>query len=169
MSYCKDNDITEKFSNVTLPQTIVVANYRNAAYNRINARLRRIYIVPIVSTDAIDQAILQSIEANIAAGRVLLAVATLHEVENVHEYGKLLISQGEKELKELEEETVVLSSGAARDTDDSDEGIESARILGGAADDYPTFDRPMSGIENDALEGKVDSEKYNELEDTKTV
>jgi hypothetical protein len=146
----------------------VIANYRTRAYNRINARLRKVYVIPIVSTDATDIGFLQNIEANLAAGNILLAVATLNEAENLHEYGKSLIDKAEKELDELSEEEIVLSSLAIRDTDDSDEAVDPPAILGGASDEYATFERPMSGIENDALEGKVDSEKYSELEDTKT-
>lgn len=168
-TYSKDGDVSENLANVTMPSDLVIENFRTEAYNHINARLRNIYVVPVVSDDATDQAILQSIEAKRAAGRMLLAVATLHEVENVSEYGKLLVAEANKEIDELKKEEVVLSSSATRDTDDSDEAIDVPIIQGGAADDYSTFDRPMSGIENDAVEGKVDAEKYDELEDVKTV
>jgi hypothetical protein len=168
-TYSLDGNVSEKFANITIPPDIIVYNFRLDAYNRINAKLRKIYVVPIVSTDATDIGILKSIESNLASGNILLAVATLHEVENVHEYGKLLIAKAEKELDELVNEEMVLSSGVTRDADDSDEVIDPPILQGGAADDYSTFDRPMSGIANDAIEGKVDAEAYNELEDTKTI
>lgn len=161
--------MTEKLSQVTIPADMVVDNFRSNAYNRINAKIRAIYTVPVASSDATDMAILKDIEANLAAGRLLLAVATLHEMENVSEYGKLLIEQGEKELKELAEEIVVLSSGAARDADDSDEAVDPPQILGQSPDEEATFARPMSGVENDMIEGKVDAEAYNELEDNRTI
>jgi hypothetical protein len=168
-TYSKDNDISDKLSSVTLPTTLVIENYRKDAYNRINAKLRRIYIVPISSSDTTDQGVLCSIESNLSAGNILLAVATLHEVENVHEYGKLLIAKAESELKELTDEIVVLSLKAERDADDSDDVIDPPILKGNASDDYATFDRPMSGIENDAIEGVIDSKKYNSLEDNKTI
>lgn len=168
-TYAKDGDVSENLSNITMPADMVIDNFRVEAYNHINARLRKIYIVPVVSADATDVAVLKSIEAKRAAGRILIAVTTLHEVENVSEYGKVLITEAKNELKELEQEMVVLSSEAVRDTDDSDEAIDSPTITGNAADDYATFDRPMSGIENDAIDGKIDSEKYNSLEDNKTI
>ena len=168
-TYSVDGDVSEKLANVKISSDIVIANFRTASYNRINARLRKLYTVPVVSTDAIDVAILKSIEAYLTAGRVLVAVSTLHEMENVSEYGKILIRQGEDELKDLTTEVVVLSSGAERNTDDSDDAIDPPRLLGNAPDSYATFDRPMSGTANDAVEGVVDSENYNSLEDNKTV
>lgn len=168
-TYSKDGDVSEKLANIKISSDIVIDNFRKSAYNRINARLRKLYVVPVVSTDDIDIAILKSIEANITAGRILIAVATLHEVENVSEYGKLLIQQGESELKDLTEEIIVLSTSAERDADDSDEAVNPPLILGSSADEYSTFDRPMSGIENDAIEGKVDAEEYSELYDIKTL
>lgn len=168
-TYCKDADVSENLSNVTLPADLVVDNFRKEAYNHINARLRSIYVVPIDSTDEIDQAILQSIEAKRAAGRILIAVATLHEMENISEYGKALMLEARIELDNLKKESVVLSLSAERDTDDSDEIIDGPRITGQAPDKEQTFGRPFSGIENDNVEGKVDSEKYNSLEDNKVL
>ena len=168
-TYSIDNDVSENLSYITVPSGIVVDSFRVEAYNHINSRIRKIYTVPVDSADITDIAILKSIESKRSAGRILLAVATVHEVENVSEYGKLLINEAKNEIKDLEDEKVVLSIDAERDTDDSDEVIDPPIITGSAADDYPTFDRPMSGIENDAIEGKVDSEKYNELEDNKRI
>lgn len=168
-TYCTDADVSEKLSNVTIPTDMQIESFRTAAYNRINAKLRRLYVVPIATTDVTDLGVLESIEANIAAGRLLMAVATLHEIESVSEYAKTLIAQGNSELNELLDEKVVLSEEAERATTTADDAIDPPRILGGASDDYATFDRPMSGIENDAIEGKVDSEKYNSLEDNLTL
>jgi len=168
-TYSRDGDVSENLSNVTMPVDMVIDNFRVEAYNHINAGLRSLYTVPVTSTDAIDVSILRSVEAKRTAGRILMAVATIHEVENVSEYAKELLSEAKIELDALRNEEITLSSEAERDTDDSDEVIDPPRILGQAPDAEQTFGRPMSGIENDAIEGVVDSKPYNSQEDNKSV
>jgi len=168
-TYSTDGDVTAKFSNITLPADLVVENYRKEAFHQINASIRKLYTVPVVSTDETDKGLLRSIEANLSAGQILLAIATVNEVENVHEYGKLLVDKAENALKYLSTEKTVLSSEAERDTDDSDEIINFPTITGQAPDTYGTFDRPMSGIQNDAIEGVVDSKAYSSLTDNSTI
>ena len=168
-TYSTDNDVSRKLAQVTISSNIIISDFRIEAYNLINAKIRNLYIVPVESTDDTDKGILKSIESSLTAGNILLAVATLHEVDNVHEYGKILINRANQSIRDLVSQKIVLSKNAARDTDDSDEIIDPPIIEGEAPDSYATFDRPMSGIENDAIEGKVDSKKYNSLEDTKTI
>ena len=168
-TYSTDSVVNELLSGVNLPSGVVVDNFRVEAYNNINASLRKIYIVPIESTDTTDVAILKSIESKRSAGRVLMAVATLHEMENLSEYGQFLLEESEKELDKLRKEDLILSIEATRDTDDSDEVIDPPVLSGNAPDEYSTFGRPMSGIENDAIDGVIDSEEYNSLEDNKTL
>jgi hypothetical protein len=169
MTYSIDSDIRSKFSHLTIPSGILVGNFREAAYNRVNAKLRKIYEVPITSIDITDQAVLKEIESNIAAGKIIMSVSTSDELTDIHQYGESLVKEGEFNIKELLKEDMVLSSLATRDADDSDETIDPPKILGSSADEHSTFDRPMSGIENDAIEGKVDAEEYSELNDTKTI
>ena len=101
-TYSIDNDVSENLSYITVPSGIVVDSFRVEAYNHINSRIRKIYTVPVDSADITDIAILKSIESKRSAGRILLAVATVHEVENVSEYGKLLINEAKNEIKDLE-------------------------------------------------------------------
>jgi hypothetical protein len=168
-TYCIDSDVNIKLSNIKVASGIVTETFRVGAFNRINAKLRKLYIVPVVSTDDTDIGLLKGIESNIAAGRLLLSVSTINELENAHAYALELIKQGEGELKELVSEDLVLSAEAERDTDDSDEAVNPPFILGHAPDANSTFNRPMSGIENDAIDGIVDSGVYNSLYDNKTV
>jgi hypothetical protein len=167
-TYSIDNDVAEKYSHLTIPSGLSVPAYRDNAYNIINANLRKLYVVPIDSTNAVDLGYLKIIESELAAGKIIQAVATVHEAEGIHEYGETLIKSAEEFLGKLIDENIILS-GATRDTDDSSDVVNAPIIHGSSADDYAAFDRPMSGIENDAIEGKVDSEEYNELEDTKTI
>ena len=167
-TYSKDNDVERKYSHLTIPTKVTIADFQNDAYNYINSRLRKLYKIPIDSTDDTDKGILKLIEASLAAGNVLMAVAAVHEADGVHKYGKSLVDSAEEKLEMLENQEIVLT-GATRDSDSADDIANAPLMSGSSADDYSTFDRPMSGIENDAIEAIVDSEAYNEVEDTKTL
>ena len=168
MSYSNDKDVSSKYSHLKISSDVVVKEYREEAYNEINMKISSLYAIPIDSTNVHDLAYLKSIEARLAAGNILIAISTVDELEDVHEYGKFLIDQAYKKIEELLKQTIILK-GATKDTDKSDNLIDAGKLQGSAADTYSTFDRPISGIENDAIEGKVDSEKYNSLEDNKEV
>lgn len=165
ITYSNDSDVTSKYAHLTIPVNITVEEYREEAFRLINVRIRALYSLPMDTTDENDLAYLKSIESRMAAGNILIAVASVAERENVHEYGKLLIDQAEEKLQKLIDQEIVLK--AAKDTDASDDVIDPPKLQGSAADEYGTFDRVMSGIENDAIEGIVDSENYNAIEDTK--
>jgi hypothetical protein len=167
-TYSKDNDVEKKYSHLTIPTKVAIADFQDDAYNYINGRLRKLYTVPIVSSDNTDKGILKLIEASLAAGNILMAVAAVHEADGVHKYGQSLVDLAEEKLTMLEDQEMVLT-GAPRDADSSDDVANAPLMSGSSADDYATFDRPMSGIENDAIEGTVDSEKYNEVEDNVTL
>jgi hypothetical protein len=167
-TYSKDNDVERKYSHLTIPTKVTIADFQDDAYNYINSRLRKLYKIPIDSTDDTDKGILKLIEASLAAGNVLMAVAAVHEADGVHKYGKSLVDSAEDKLEMLENQEIVLT-GATRDSDSSDDIANAPLMSGSSADDFSTFDRPMSGIENDAIEGEVDAEAYNEVEDTKTI
>lgn len=168
MSYSNDKDVASKYSHLKISSDVVVKDYREEAYNEINMRISNLYVIPIDSTDTNDTAYLKAIESRLAAGNILIAVSTVDELEDVHEYGKFLIEQAFNKIDELIKQTVILK-GATKDTDKSDNLIDAGKLQGSAADEHSTFDRPISGIENDAVEGVVDSEEYNSLEDNKEV
>jgi hypothetical protein len=167
-TYSNDKDVASKYSHLKISSNVIVKDYREEAYNDINMKLRSLYAIPIDSTDSNDLAYLKSIESRLSAGNILIAVSTVDQLKEVHEYGKFLIDQAYKKLGAIMKEEIILT-GATKDTDKSDNVIDPPVIQGSAADDHATFDRPMSGIENDALEGVVDSEKYDSLEDNKEV
>lgn len=165
-TYSTDNDVSEKYSHVTIPTEVNVSNFRDDAYSVMNISLRGLYIVPIDSSEVTDTGYLKLIESKMAAGHILIAVASVSEMENVHEYGLLLIKEAEGLLQKLIDQKIILE-GAEKETDYSKNVIRPAKIQGSSPDTYGTFDRPMSGIANDEIEGSVDAENYNSLEDIK--
>ena len=168
-TYCIDSDVKVKLSNLNVASGILTENFRIGAYNRINAKLRKIYEVPVVSSDTTDTGLLQGIESNIAAGRLLLSISTINQMEGIQQYAVELLKQGEGELKELITGDIVLSIEAERRSTDTDDTVNMPYLTGQAPDEFSTFGRPLSGIENDALEGVVNSEQYDSLEDNKSI
>ena len=168
VTYSNDKDVSSKYSHLKISSDVIVNEYREEAYNELNMRISNLYIIPIDSTDANDLAYLRSIESRLAAGNVLIAISTVDELQDVHEYGKFLIDQSFAKMDELVKQTIILK-GATLDTDDANKVVDPGKLQGSSADSYSTFDRPISGIENDAIEGKVDSEAYSSLNDTKEV
>jgi hypothetical protein len=165
-TYSKDSDVERKYSHLTIPTKVTISDFQSDAYNYINSRLRKLYKIPIDSTDSTDIGILKLIESGLAAGNVLMAVAAVHEADGVHKYGKSLVDSAEEKLEMLENQEIVLT-GATRDTLGAEDLADAPLMSGSSADDYATFDRPISGIENDNIEGSIDAEAYNEVEDTK--
>ncbi|HFC76728.1 MAG TPA: hypothetical protein ENJ27_00670, partial [Candidatus Moranbacteria bacterium] len=168
MTYSTNNDVSLKISHIKIPSGLSIDDFRDEAYNEINAEIRGLYVVPVDSDDETDMGYLKVIEQNLAAGKLLLDVATANEIEQLHSYASFLIDKATKNLSKIIDQKIVLS-GAERNTISSDDVVNPAKLQGKAPDSHSTFGRPMSGIENDAIEGKVDSEKYNSLEDTKTL
>lgn len=168
VTYSADKDVSSKYSHLKISSDVVVNDYREEAYNEINMKISNLYIIPIDSTNVNDIAYLKSIESRLAAGNILIAVSTTDELDELHNYGKFLIDQAVSKIDELIKQTIILR-GATIDTDKADNIIDAGKIQGSAADAYSTFDRPISGIENDAIEGRVNAEKYSSLNDTNEV
>lgn len=170
-TYSTDPNVTEKIAHVVLPEKIVVGNYREQAYNYINMRLKGLYVVP-VSGSLQDMTYLKHVESEYSAGKVLLAVGVVNESASISEYGKMLVKAAERALDLVagsvdgKSAPSLTFSGAALDPDKSDNSADFPAMGLHSPDEHATFDRPMSGIENDAILGKVDSEEHSPLNDT---
>jgi len=168
MSYSIDTNVLGRISHIEIPSGLLVSGFREEAYTDINIQIRKLYTVPVVSTDQTDMDYLRDIEADLAGGNLILDVALVQEPTNLHEYGVSLINKAKSKLKRITDEIVILV-GAERDTDTSNDQINFPKILGMSADAYGTFDRPISAVENDAIEGDLDAEQFNSLEDIKSI
>ncbi len=168
MTYSTDNDVLRKISHIKVPSGLSISKFRDDAYVEINVEIRDLYVVPVASSDDTDMNYLKVIEQDLAAGKLLLDVSTVHQLEELHAYAEFLITKANDKIIKLSSQDIVLVS-AGRNTDSSNDVIDPPIIQGKAADKYSTFNRPISGIENDAIEGVVDSGKYNSLTDNKTI
>jgi hypothetical protein len=168
MSYSIDTNVLGRISHIRIPSGLLVSEFREEVFSEINIQIQKLYTVPVVSTSQTEMDFLRDIEADIAGGRLIMDVALVQEAENLHEYGVELAKRGQKKLDLIIGEKVILV-GAEKDTDFSDDQLSFPKIQGKAVDEYGFFDRPIAGVENDAIEGKTDAEKYNSLEDTKTI
>lgn len=148
-----------------IPSGVLVSSQRESAFTEINIQIRRLYIVPVDSSDQTDMDFLKDIEADLAGGKLLLDVSTVQEIDSLHSLGMELIKRASINLTKITEEKVVLI-GAQKDTDDSDDKVNFPLLSFSSPDEYGIFDRRPSGIEQDAADGIVNTREYNSLEDT---
>lgn len=173
-TYSTDQNVTEKIAHVSLPEKIVVGNYREQAYNYINMRIKGLYIVP-VSGSLQDMTYLKHVESEYSAGKILLSVGVVNDSSNISEYGKMLVGAAEKAIDLIagsvdgKMSPSLVLSGAILDTDKTDNSADFPIVGISSPDTVGIFDRPISGIENDALLGKTDSEEYSALNDNLTT
>lgn len=170
-TYSSDEDVREKFAHITITDDLVVGNFRDAAFSYINMRIRNLYVVP-VSGSLNTMSFLKHMEADFAAGKILASVGTLQSSSEVSEYGKMLMISGQKALDLISshdgKNPAITLEGAAVDTDKSDNAADFPLLGLDSPDDFATYNRPMSGVENDAILAKTNSEKFNSLEDVLT-
>jgi len=169
MTYSIDTDVSRKISHITIATGLNISDFREEAYGNMNILLRKKYVVPIDSTDATDTAFLKSIESDLAAGMLVLDIAaSTKEDSELDKYGQYLVDKGTAKVEKIIEGTVVIIGG-----EDNESNVENyqnpAQIQLESSDDYATFDRPMSGIENDAIEAKIDAERYDSLNDNEQL
>jgi hypothetical protein len=170
-TYSSDVNVTEKISHVSLPEKLVVANFRDEAFTYMNMRLRSLYLTP-VSGSLTTMSYLKHLESNLAAGKILMAVGTVNASSELSEYGKMLMGLGEKALalvlgSDTKEPGVVLE-GAPLDPDKSDNLADFPHVVLDSPDDFATFNRPISGIESDAIRAVTDAKEYSEENDILT-
>jgi hypothetical protein len=157
MTYSTDSDVMRKIAHVALASGLLPKEFRDEAYTDINIELRKLYAVPISSSDDSDLQFLKTIESNMAAGLLILDISATSENESeLDAYGEYLIDKGEERLQKLVNRTVVLI-GAEDQTDDSSYSEEASFVNLQSPDDYSTFSRPMSEVDQAAADGLVDA------------
>jgi hypothetical protein len=165
MTYSVDTNVLSRINHVKVPSGVLISEFRDDAFNEINIQIRKLYTVPVVSTDDTDMGFLKSIEADLAGGKLLLDISTVQEIDSLHEFGMELIKRSSINISKIIAESIVLI-GAEKDTDSSDTMVNFPSITLKSPDDYDNFNRKPSGIQQDAANGRTNSHQYNSLEDT---
>lgn len=137
----------------------------------MNMRLRSLYLTP-VSGSLMTMSYLKHLESNLTAGKILMAVGTTNASSELSEYGKMLIGIGEKALSLVlgsdSKEPQVVLEGAPLDPDKSDNLADFPSVVLDSPDTFATFNRPMSGIDNDAILAVTDAKEYDATNDVLT-
>lgn len=165
MTYCVDSDVMGRIAHVKIPSGVLASVQREIAHTEININVRKLYIVPINSTDQTDMDFLRDIEADLAGGKLLLDISTVQQIDTLHALGMELIKRSQINLSKLTSENVVLI-GAEKDLDSSDAMVNFPRVSLDSPDEYDSFNRRPSGVEQDAVDGIINTREYSSLGDT---
>jgi hypothetical protein len=165
MSYSTDDQVLGKIAHVKVPSGLVTP-MRVFASNQIDIRIRKLYVTPVVSIDTADMQYLQDIEADLAAGRLIQNIATLHSLKDVSAIGIKQENSALKRIDDILTEKIILQ-GAQVNPNANNIEVNFSTIILDSPDTVSAFGRPLSGIENDAIDGNYDSNRYNPIEDLK--
>lgn len=164
MTYSEDTDVRGRIAHVKIPSGVLVSSHREAAYTDINIQIRQLYTVPVNSTDQTDMDWLRDVEADLAGGTLLLDVATVNQISELHEFAMELIKRSTIKLTKLLSQNIVLI-GAEKDTDSTDNQIDFPLVSLRSPDASDSFNRRPSGIDMDAREGRINTREYVEMDD----
>lgn len=167
MTYSVDSDVMGRIAHVKIPSGVLASVQREAAYTEINVNIRKFYIVPVVSTDQTDMDFLRDIEADLAGGKLLLDVSTVQQIDTLHALGMELIKRASINLSKLtstDQSKNIVLIGAELTTNDEQASYPLIEV--NSPDDYDTFNRKPSGIQQDAVDGITNTREYSSLGDT---
>lgn len=156
MTYSTDTNILGRISHIKTASGVSVSEYRESAYTKININIRKLYTVPIVSSEQTDMDFLRDTEADLAGGTLILNVASVHKLEGLSEFGQFLIDNATANLDKLISEDIILV-GAEEDTDSNDNMINFPVIEFNSPDSYSNFNKKQSEIDEDISEGLVNT------------
>lgn len=141
--YCDVEDLL--LGDLILPPEISKGGYIQAAANEIDARIGSLYKVPvIIDPDKIEQfkatiIFLQSVNARLASGRILMAAAATLELNVVHAYARNLVDSALSDLEQIKERKIILQG--ASPNENPAETYVSSRVYGYTQDPLSAVDQ----------------------------
>jgi len=164
--YGSERDVKELLSDIPLPEGRDISRYIKKAESRVDAYIGNIYSVPVditasgITSSAIE--LLQTITTDLAAGYLLLSLATVQENDIIHAYGQSLVDRAISDLEKIKEQELVLD-GATKSTttarvskilsssaDGSADAQDSDSYFGKSyTDSYDTDEQPDEGVLED--------------------
>ena len=103
--YCEVGDLL--IGDLSLPPSISLAKYIEATADEMDAKIGNVYEVPIViDPDKLTIykatiALLRSINARLASGRIIMSAASFMELTTVHSYAKSLVVDALADLESI--------------------------------------------------------------------
>lgn len=110
--YCDVSDLL--IGDLRLPAAVSVLKYIESAAEEMDSRIGNVYRVPVTIDPDKRQAyvatitFLRSINARLASGRIIMAVASFMELNSVHAYAKNLVDGAMKDLEQIESRQRIL-------------------------------------------------------------
>lgn len=151
-TYSNDQDVKNKLMDSDLPATISVEAFRSDAYSRINIELRRVYTVPVASADSVDMDYLKFMEAEYAAGLLLMNMAMPSEDRTLHAYGKSLVKGAQDKLMKILNQEVLLEGAAVAELKSNKESRPFKMTLN-SPDGDSYFGHKMSDVNINSMLG----------------
>ena len=165
MGYAITTDLDQILSQLPVASGVSRQAFLDSAEAEIHTAMIGLYKVPVevLSTVAttisgVTYNILKSIEQDLAAGRLILSLATTNENEQIHDYGKFLVDGATSKLKDIKTRVLILP-GATVDEDRTDDNPRPNKVLFSAPDGKSTatdeksfFNRPYEQVANPSNE-----------------
>lgn len=135
--YGSERDVRELLSDIPLPEGRDISRYIKRAEARVDAYLAELYEIPVditasgISNSAVE--LLQAVTTDLAAGYLLLSLATVQENDLIHAYGQNLIDRAIADLEKIKNQEMVLDGATASSTT-----TRGKKILESAADGSTT-------------------------------
>jgi len=154
--YCVTTDVDQIIGELPISSGMSKQAFIDAAVAEMHTYMIGLYDVPVhipssvvSTTSGITTNILKSINQDLTAGRLILALDTTMENAANHSYGEWLVDNSIKKLEDIKNQVLVLL-GAPVDTDRSDEKPRTARVQVSAPDSSSYFNRDYDEIANQA-------------------
>lgn len=154
MGYATSSDVDQIIGKLPVASGITTQSFLDAAEAEMHTYMIGLYNVPIeikssvaTTTSGVTTNVLKSIHQDLTAGRLILALDTTMENENVHSYGEYLISNAVKKLEDIQTQVLFLL-GATLDTDRADEKARFGIVSSSSPDKESYFNRSYKEIAN---------------------
>jgi len=154
MSYATEDNVDEILSNLPIASGSSVQAFLDSAEAEMNSYMIGLYEVPIsvpssvaTTTSGVTANLLQSIQQDLSAGRLLLALDATMEDDKIHAYAEWLVDNSTRKLEDIRSQTLILP-GATKDTDRSDDKIRVGKVTFSTPDKDTYFGRNQREIAN---------------------
>lgn len=117
--YCDVKDLL--IGDLSLPPSISPAKYIESTADEMDAKIGNVYKVPVIINP--EQliaykgtiALLRSINARLASGRILMAAASFMELTSVHAYARNLVDSALSDLSDISSKSYILQGAPLND------------------------------------------------------
>jgi len=163
--YCQESDMNQYLGGIPIASGITKTTFIERAADEIHTAGIGLYEIPFVIESSVSTItsgatanILKNWNAQLSAGRIILAASITQENFAVHDYGNMLIKDVLDNLEKLTTQKIVLA-GCTADTSALDDKIKPMKALisspdgtDTALDDKSFFNRPYEQVGDKSYE-----------------